>query len=513
MGRFGYRYMLDGQRLRRPLVKGEKGLQESSWDQAFEQAATAVTAIMKKYGPGSVAVCASPRMSNEEQYLLQKFARTGLRTNMVGSFSNLLNYADLGTLDDMFGLTASTTTMDEFVNADVIMVMNAELTENNLIVDLKIKEAMKKGARLVSVNSSENTFSRIADLWLKPKRGTNTALIAGIANALIKKGKLDLAFIEGRSENFKAFKASISGMNAKNTISQTGVQHDKFNQIVDMLAQATNLVIVYGMDESLEKSPGDLKALGNLILQLGNAGKPGNGLVLVRRYANSQGLIDMGVDSSYLPGFIRAGHPGADRLQKLWNVPIATLFKPTDLLKNLKQGKVKAILIFGEDPLASSSAKQLLAKVEFKLVADFFRTATADAADVVLPMSTPLESDGTYTACDRRVQRSAAIMPPLTGMTNLEMIAGMAGKLGMLRQSANQQEIFKEIAEANPYYRGVGESGFWGNELFKEKFPTLSGKATFSPVAIAKAARKEGQESVLSTSAYFLKNIKEKLHP
>jgi formate dehydrogenase major subunit len=512
-GRFGYRYMLDGKRLRQPLIKGEKGQQESSWEKAFERAASAIKAIREKHGSESVAVFASPRMSDEELYLLQKWVRAGFRTNMVGSFSGLLNSPDIGALDDMFGLTASTTTMDEFANADVIMVVNAELTANNLVVDLKIKEAMKRGVRLVSINSSENALSKIADLWLKPKRGSNTTLIAAIANALIKKDKIDQAFIDDRSENFKAFKTSIAGINAQKTVSQTGVQPDQFNRIIDMLVQADNLVIVYGMDECTDKSPDDLKALGNLLLQMGKTGQPGNGLVLIRDYANSQGLLDMGVDSRYLPGLARAGNPGIDRLQKLWDIPIADVFKPTDLLKKLKQGKVKALLIFGEDPLASAKAKQLLAGVEFMVVADFFKTATAAAADVVLPMATPLESDGTYTACDRRVQRTTAMRPPLAGMTNLEMIASLAGKLSMAPKSANPEEIFREIVEANPYYREIRESGFWGMNLFKEKFPTASGKAKFLPISFDRAARKEVKESLLSTSAYILKNIEEKLHP
>jgi formate dehydrogenase major subunit len=430
-GRFGYRYMLDEKRLRKPLVKGKGGLRESTWDQALEQAAGAVKTISKKYGPETVAVLASPRMSNEELYLLQKWVRTGFKTNMIGSFNNLFGGRDLDSLDEMLGITASTATMDEFQNADVIMVVNAELTENNLVAELKIKEAMKKGTKLVTVSSSENALSKIADLWLDPKRGTNTALVAGIANALIKKDKIDPAFIEARTEYFSKFKASIAKMNPKQVNIQTGVQPEKFARIVEMLAQASNLVIAYGMDQCLEKAHDDVKAMGNLLLLLGKAGQPGNGLVLVRDYANSQGLLDMGVDSRYLPGLIRQGQPAVMRLQELWNVPLEKIFKPVDILEQLKKGKVKALLVFGEDPLTSSKAGPLLQGVEFKLVVDFFLTPLASEADVVLPMSTPLEGGGTFTACDRRVQRSVSIIPPLAGKTNLEIIGALAERSGM----------------------------------------------------------------------------------
>ena len=87
-----------------------------------------------------------------------------------------------------------------------------------------------------------------------------------------------------------------------------------------MLGPDTNLVIVYGLDQCLDKSQDDLKALANLTLQLGKIGQPGNGLILIRDYANAQGLLDMGVDSRYLPGYVTAGQKGIERFNKLWNV-------------------------------------------------------------------------------------------------------------------------------------------------------------------------------------------------
>jgi formate dehydrogenase major subunit len=510
-GRFGYRYLLDDQRLLAPRVKGKAGLQETSWDVAMEHAAKALNAVIKKNGPEAVAVLASPRLANEELYLLQKWVRTGFKTNAIGSFTNLVNGRDLDALDDMLGFTASTTTMDEFRNADVIMVVNAELTENNLVAELKIKEAMKKGARLISVNSSENPLSRIADLWLDPRRGTNTALVAGLANALIKKGRIDQAFIDRRTENFTQFQASIAKMEARTAMARTGIREDQFAKAVDMLAAAANIVIVYGMDQCLEKSRDDVKALGNLTLLLGKVGQPGNGLVLVRDFANSQGLLDMGVDSRYLPGLVRPGQPEVERLGKMWDVPLQRIFQPLDLAAKLKKGEIKALLIFGEDPLASAQAGGLLAKVKFKLVVDFFLTATAAEADVVLPMSSPLESSGTFTACDRRLQRSAALVPPAAGKTNLEIMGTLAAKLGMELAPATPEEIFTEIGRANPFYQGLETGAFWGKTLFQETFATGSDKGKFLPVTIDSATCNQERQPLLASENYLQFKIRNKL--
>ncbi|HEX7503322.1 MAG TPA: molybdopterin-dependent oxidoreductase, partial [Acidobacteriota bacterium] len=510
-GRFGYRYMLDEQRLHAPLLKGKAGLKETSWEKALEKVSHAVTAISKKHGPEAVAVFASPRMSNEELYLLQKWVRTGFKTDQIGSFSNLLHGDGLDALDDMLGLTVSTTTMDEFQNADIIMVVNAELTEENLIAELKIKEAMKKGAKLVTVNSSETALSKIADLWLDPKRGTNTALLAGIANALIHNEKTDRDFITRRTENFSAYQAAIAKLDRKKTSALTGLDAEKFDRIVAILSAAPNLVVVYGMDQCLEKAPDDLKALGNLLLLLGKTGRAGNGLILVRDYANAQGLLDMGVDPRYFPGTARGEEAATDRLNKLWGADLGRIAKPVDLRKKLVEGKIKAALIFGEDPLAAGAAADLLAAVEFKLVVDFFMTATASEADVVLPMSTPLESSGTYTACDRRVQRSAAILPPLAGMTNLEIIGKLAEKTGGKLRCADPGEIFKEIGQANPFYLGVEAGGFWGKDLFQETFRTPSGKGKFLPITIATGTCDIKKQPMLSSENYIQFKIKSKL--
>ncbi len=510
-GRFAYRYMLDEQRLLKPMLKGKKGLQEASWDEAMEQAAKKIRSLTKKYGPEAVAVFASPRLANEELYLLQKWVRTGFKTNQIGSFSNLLNGRDQDALDEMLGLTASTTTMDEFNRADVIMVINTELTENNLVAELKIKEAMKKGARLVTVSSSENALSKIANLHIDPKRGTNTILLAGLANALIAREKIDHDFIDRRTENFSQYRDSIAALDSKRVADATGIQKEKFDRIVEMISAAVNWIVVYGVDQCLEKSKDDLKALGNLLLQNGKCGQPGNGLILISDFANSRGLLDMGADPRYLPGAVRSGDPAVSRFQKIWDIGLERIFKPVDFAERFDKGKIKALLIFGENPLASAATGKWLAAVEFKLVVDFFMTASASEANVVLPASTPLESTGTYTACDRRVQRSQAIFPPKSGLQNWEIICRLAEKTAQPMPFKSTDDIFGEIQQANPFYHHIEMGGFWGKNLFRESFQTPNGKGKFQPLTIGITTCNQGKHPLLASEDYIQTKIKNKL--
>jgi predicted molibdopterin-dependent oxidoreductase YjgC len=190
---------------------------------------------------------------------------------------------------------------------------------------------------------------------------------------------------------------------------------------------------------------------------------------------------------------------------------LENIFKPVDIKEKLEKGKIKALLIFGEDPLASAKADKLLAAVEFKLVVDFFMTATAASANVVLPASTPLESTGTFTACDRRVQRSSKIFPPKSGMENWEIICSLAEKMALPMPFGATEDIFNEIRQANPYYQGVEPGGFWGKDLFRESFYTASGKGKFVPLTIDLTPCGEEKQPVLASEEYIQLKIKNKL--
>jgi formate dehydrogenase major subunit len=510
-GRFGYRYMLDSRRLLSPMVKKKGVLQKSSWSDAFEAAAKKIKTIIQKHGPEAVAVFGSPRLANEELYLLQKWVRTGLKTNQIGSFTTIFNGREQDALDEMFGLTVSTCTMDEFENADVIMVVNSELTENNLVAELKIKAAMKKGARLIAVNSSENELSKIADLWLDPKRGTNTALMAGLSQGLVANDRVDHDFIGRHHENFQEYKKSISGFTAEKTAEITGVQVEKIVQAISLLGPDINLVIVYGLDQCLERSQDDLKALGDLTLLLGKIGRPGNGLILIRDYANSQGLLDMGVDSRYLPGLARGRKNDLERFSKLWEIDLKKIFKPVDLEKRLLEKKIKALLIFGEDPLLLGEAQKLFRGVEFILLLDHFSTVTAEAADIVIPAATPLEDTGTYTSCDRRVQKSEALFPPKTGLRNTEIITTLAEKLSMPLHLKNASDIFIEIQRAIPFYQTINDKGFWGEGVFLENHQLSSAAFKFLPLSINTTPCNQEKQTILASENYMQINIKNKL--
>jgi formate dehydrogenase major subunit len=493
-GRFGYRYMLENNRLLKPLVKKKGHHVETGWQEAIDQTASRLKSIIAAHGPESVAVFASQRLTNEELYLLQKLVREGLKTNNIGSLGTIINGVEQDALDDMIGMTVSTAATDDLQKADVILVINAELSADNLIAELKVKAAQKRGAGVIVVNSSETPLTKLADLWIDSKRGTNTALINGLCSGIISRKWTDRSYVKARTEGYADVEAAVSGMDDGIVSEITGVDRGKLVQLLDMLGKpGQNVVVLYNIDAVWEKSRNDLKAIANMMMLTGRIGKPGNGIVIVRDYANSQGLVDMGVDSYRLPGHVAAQGNGK-----------------RDLKNALERETIKAALIFGEDPFYETANMKLMGGVEFLVVADHFMTSTAVDADVVFPASLPVETNGTYTSCDRRIQKTAKLFEPATGKENWQVIKEIAKALGIELKARKTEDITREIEKKIPAYRGA-TGGFWGNGLFARKFPTENGKAKFVPAEIDITPCNIDKKSYLSSEHYFNVKVRGKL--
>lgn len=485
-GRFGHRYLMEKNRLENPLVK-DRGTGESSVvtrEQAVKVTAEKVKTIIDRYGPDAVAVMGSPKMTNEELYLLQKFARVGLKTNNIASFSNILYDKNQDSLDRALGATISTASMDDIANADVVVVINGDLSEENLIMELKIKEARKKhGAKLILVNSSENKLAKFADLWIDSRKGSNTVLLNGVLRHVIKKGLFTRK--QAAVKGFDALTAMVEQYTPEDVTEAVDVIPEKYEQLLHWLENPDDkIVFIYNIDSQRERSANDLKAIGNFLLLTGRQEQwnCGSGIILLRDYANSTGLMDMGVTPNYLPGYVKSFEKeDIQRIGKKWQVDLTPVFKPLDLEAKLRRGEIKAMLVFGEDPLCIADHLKYFSGVEFLMVQDLFPTATTAAADVVIPAASFIEQEGTYTACDRRVQQLNRIIPPKTGRENWEYIQELANAFNLQPEYASVDDVYQEIREVNRFYNGSTPAQTF-NETGKPEFSVYNTEMiTFPP--------------------------------
>jgi len=510
-GRFGHRYLMEKNRITKPLVKQDNDFNEMEWDIAIDYTAKKIKEITDRYGNESVAVFGSPKMSNEDLFLLQKFARSCLKTNNIESLSYLLYGIDQYSLDEAIGITSSTVSMDEIKDSDLIIVLNGNISEETLIMELKIKEAQKHGAKFVLVNSSEIKLTKFADLWIDSKKGSNTILMNGIIRELIENDAMNKEQTE--IKGFNDLKKMVLEYTKEKVIESTGIDMAKYNKLLSFIEKPNQkITFIYNIDSPKEKSKHDLKAIGNFLLLTDRFEKQGNGILIMREYSNSTGLFEMGITPNYLPGFVKHFETKEiERIEKQWNTNLKEIFKPVNLKEKLLKGEIKAALIFGEDPIVINDNRKYFKDIEFLAVQDTFYTDTMDEADMILPLCPFIEQDGTYTACDNRVQKVEHIMEPKTGMKNWELIQKLGKKFNAQFIYNTYSSIFNEIKMINRLYAGHITNERPAENFLKRGFFNKKRNPEYSIYKVDTTTLNPELPSIIYSENYFKTKIKNKL--
>jgi formate dehydrogenase alpha subunit len=278
-------------------------------------------------------------------------------------------------------------------------------------------------------------------------------------------------------------------MTAEALAEATGVPTEAVREAAALLAGASRKVLVFNRDYRGARSPHDVPLLAAIGAALGC------GVLPLHEKANGQGLLDMGANPGWYPGYRPVTSQAAvEDLEKEWSVALRDLdTSNTDVAGLLRDGRIKAAIVLGEDPLGLESLpadlRAGLEAVECLVVADLFATATANAAHVVLPMSSTAETSGTFTNSERRVQQVRKAIPPRTGFETWQILAELAARMGVRfkLKYENPAEILEEIRRVAPIYRHVSvdseaSDGLWDAGRFPLSPEPLNGAAT-APVA------------------------------
>ena len=452
-GKFGAFSQFQPRRDIRPKIRRGGAFAEVSWEEALDFVAEGLKGIKKKYGPQAIALLASPQMSNEELFLVRKLGREVLETLPIDSFSHCLRSEALHALDESFGMTSSTNTMAELSQADVIFVVNSDPLEEHPVLGFAIRRAVKRGASLIVVHSRGTEMARQAHLWLDARKGSAAVLLHGIMKAILGRGRQNEAFIDRHTVGFSELKHTLEKTSLEEVSNASGVSLGKIHRCAEILSQPqANVLAVYNIDSPADKSENDLPALANLLLLTGKVGRVANGLLLLRDHCNSQGLLDMGIGED--GNSVHPREPG----------------KSGTLLPRMENGEVKACLIFGENPLKDLNMRKYFDSCQLLIVQDFFSTETALASDVFLPASTALETSGSYTNFEGRLQRFSRIFQAKSGMENWQVVCRLAEKMGHPWPYCSSEEILEEI---------LGQANRWP---VKDSFPFSHRKARFCSI-------------------------------
>ncbi len=470
-GRFGITQMVHHpERLTTPLIRDNGHLRPATWEEALDT----VASRLKGYRGREVAVLGAGKATNEANYLLQKWARTVLGTGTLDQSERQCHTPSLYGLMESLGSGAMTGSIADIGQARCILAVGSNLRAAHPVIGLEVVRAARSGAQVIVVNPRYTELNAYADIWLRPRPGTDVALLMGLARAIVDGELLDEPFVQERCEDFSRLRASLDAFSLEEVERLTGVPRSDIEAAARTLATAKPSAILFssGVTQSSHGTDSVL-ALANLALLTGSIGRPGAGLNPLKGHNNSQGASDMGVLPDFLPGYSPVTEEGArQRFETAWGAPVPPAgLTAAGMIEAAARGELKALFVMGENPalaLADSGRVQpALQKLEFLVVQDMFLTETAQLATVVLPASSFAEGEGTFTNTERRVQRVRGVLAPLgTSRPDWWIVSQLARRMG--GQGFDYQhpaEVWEEVARLVPDYTGISyqrlEAGGW----------------------------------------------------
>ncbi|QNS02291.1 formate dehydrogenase subunit alpha [Streptomyces xanthii] len=465
-GRFSYGYLTSAERLTEPLVRQDGVLTPATWDQALDAVAAGLRAAMEQGGPDAVAAISSARATNEENYLVQKFLRTGIGTNNVDNCSRLCHAPSAAGLTAAFGRAGGTDSFDDVERADCLLVVGANPVEAHPVVGARLLSAALDGATLIVADPRNVGLARHADLHLRPRPGTNVALFHGLAHVLVAEGLIDQDFLAERATGLDELCTLLTDYPPERAAEITGVPAGDITAAARAYGRAARPAIVYGLGvtEHLHGTDG-VRTLANLAVLRGAVGGTGHGYGIspLRGQNNVQGASDMGALPDLLPGYGPVTDPAARaRAEAVWGqqVPRRPGLRIPDMFRSAREGRLRALWIIGEDVCATDPDSRQVAEAldacPMVVVSELFLGETARHADVVLPAASWLEKDGTFVNFDRRFQRvRPAVRPPGTARTDFDVVHAVARTMGADLGCPTPADALSECARLAPDFAGL----------------------------------------------------------
>lgn len=461
----GHEYIHSHERLTTPLIRQGGKFREASWDEAYKLIADRLQHIKEKYGSDSIAVFTSAKCTNEENYLLQKFARAVIGTNNVDHCARLCHASTVVGLLATFGSGAMTNSINEIGDAEVIFVIGSNTTEQHPLIADQIVKAVKGGAKLIVADPRKIQLAKLASLYLSHKAGTDVALINGMLNVIIGEGLLDTDFIENHTEDFDKLKEEVVKFTPQKSSRITGVPAEQIAEAARIYAKSRKSTIIYSMGITQHITGVDnVMSCANLAMLTGNVGRESTGVNPLRGQNNVQGACDVGALPNVFPGYQAVTNDELrQKFEKGWGVKLPSQpgLTTVEAVNRGLEGELKALYIMGENIMLSdpdiNHVEKALNSLDFLVVQDIFLTETARLADIVLPGVSFAEKDGTFTSTERRVQRIRKAIDPI-GMSkpDWKIITELSSYLGYEMDYSSPGEIMDEIARLTPIYGGIG---------------------------------------------------------
>jgi predicted molibdopterin-dependent oxidoreductase YjgC len=471
-------------RLKTPLIRKDGRLVEATWSEALDRVARE---LGSRVG-GQIGVIGSVRTTNEASYLLQKLARLVLRTPHVDTTARLADAAGLLGMHQVLGVGASTTLHDAIAETRCLLLVGNNLSHTSPITAMKLLQAVRPQ---VAVPANTGYFSylpdtsvreaprptlividpraieptRYADLWLRPKPGTDRVVLGAMLKLILDEGLAAVSASTATVQGVEELRESLAPFTLAEAERLSGVPADQIAQAARLYATSGPALSIFGRGLTQQADgTAAVAVLCSLAVVTGNVGKPNAGVLFPVGANNTRGAFDLGLLPEFLPGYEpTASETARQRFESAWGGPIAatgglTLLEQLDAARN-KQ--LTAMYIVGANPAQAAperaKVRESLEALDFLVVQDLYLTETAELADVVLPAASFAEQDGSFTNAERRVQRIRQAVSPLgSSRPDWEIITDLATRLGSTAfHYVHPTEVFDEIARVSAIHAGI----------------------------------------------------------
>ena len=524
-GRFGFDYITHPHRLTKPLVRRDDvsknahedvnpadpftHFREASWEEALDRAAAGLKQIRERDGDLALAGFGSAKGSNEEAYLVQKLVRTGFGNNNVDHCTRLCHASSVAALLEGIGSAAVTAPFTAARDAEVIVVIGANPTENHPVAATFFKQAAKDGKTLIVMDPRGHALKRHATHMLQFKPGTDVALLNAMLNVIVVEELYDQQYVAAMTEGFENLRAHVKDFTPEEMSPVCGIDADTIRTVARTYARSEGSIIFWGMGISQHTHGTDnARCLIALSLITGQVGRRGTGLHPLRGQNNVQGASDAGLIPMMFPDYQSVEVEDIrQRFEDLWGTTLDPKRGLTvvEIMDAVHDGQIKGMYVMGENPAMSDPdvqhAREGLAKLEHLVVQDLFLTETAFHADVVLPASSWPEKDGTVTNTNRQVQMGRrALEMPGEARQDWWIIQEIAQRMGLDWNYGGVTDVFNEMASVMPSFNNITwerlleESAVTypcdapdkpGNDIvFGDGFPTLTKRGKLVPADI-----------------------------
>lgn len=521
-GKFAWDFVNSPKRLTTPLIRENGRFREAGWDEALDLVARRLLEIREAHGPRSIGFIGSSKASNEEAYLTQKIARLAIGVNSVDNSSRYCQNPATKGLFRTVGYGGDSGTIADIEQADLVVLVGSNLSENHPVIASRVKAARKhRGQKLIVADPRRHEMAERADIFLRPRSGTDLAWASALARYMFDNGLADEDFLRDRVNQVEEYRRSLEPFTMEFAARVTGIPQDQLVAAAEMIGRAKSVCLLWAMGVTQHSHGSDTStALSNLLLVTGNYGRPGTGGYPMRGHNNVQGASDFGCLKNMYPGYEKVSEPKIRaKWARAWGVAPEALSDEVGednftMVEHARTGRIKAMYIIGEETAFSdadtTNVREGFEKLDFMVVQDIFMSRTAEFADVVLPGCPSVEKDGTFVNTERRIQRFYEVMPPLgDSRPDWRILTDLARRMGHDWGYGHPSEIMDEVASIAEMFRGVSYARLAGWQslcwpmkkdgtdtplLYTERFHTEDGKATLYPLEWKEPAEEADSE-------------------